>query len=224
MWPNSPGRGTTKRVHSTAPVAALRASTRPWPPTSPFARPTNTLPRAYIGAVVTTSARVRTSLPTRVAQTRSPVSRLRAMTSPLRVPKKTWPSSSPTPCHEGTRPAPESDSQRQTGSPVRASNASMFADYLAKLRSTPDGDGSLLDNMLLLYGCGRSDSNAHSPIDLPVLLLGGCGGQLEGGRHLRYEGDPLMPNLLVTLMDRLGPVERLGKSDGRLSVERLTGV
>ena len=110
-------------------------------------------------------------------------------------------------------------------SKINAYHASMFADYLAKLRSTPDGDGSLLDNMLLLYGCGMSDSNAHSPLDLPVLLLGGCAGQLEGGRHLRYEGDPLMPNLLVTLMDKLGvPVERLGKSDGRLSVERLTGV
>ena len=104
---------------------------------------------------------------------------------------------------------------------INAYHASMFADYLAKLRSTPDGDGSLLDNMLLLYGCGMSDSNAHSPLDLPVLLLGGCAGQLEGGRHLRYEGDPLMPNLLVSLMDKLGvPVERLGKSDGRLSVGR----
>ena len=102
---------------------------------------------------------------------------------------------------------------------------SMFADYLAKLRSTPDGDGSLLDNMLLLYGCGMSDSNSHSPLNLPVLLLGGCAGQLEGRRHIRYEGDPLMPNLLVTLMGKLGvPVERLGKSDGRLSVVRLTGV
>ena len=110
-------------------------------------------------------------------------------------------------------------------SKINAYHASMFADYLAKLRSTPDGDGSLLDNMLLLYGCGMSDSNAHSPLNLPVLLLGGCAGQLEGGRHIRYEGDPLMPNLLVTLMDKLGvPVERLGKSDGRLSVERLTGV
>ena len=58
-----------------------------------------------------------------------------------------------------------------------------------------------------------------------MLLLGGCGGQLEGGRHLRYPNDPLMPNLLVTLMEKLGvPVERLGESDGRLSVERLTGV
>ena len=110
-------------------------------------------------------------------------------------------------------------------SKINAYHASMFADYLAKLRATPDGDGSLLDNMLLLYGCGMSDSNAHSPLDLPVLLLGGCAGQLEGDRHIRYEGDPLMPNLLVTLMDKLGvPVESLGKSDGRLSIERLTGV
>ena len=108
---------------------------------------------------------------------------------------------------------------------INAYHASLFADYLAKLRATPDGDGSLLDHMLLLYGCGMSDSNAHSPLNLPVLLLGGCGGQLEGGRHLKYEGDPLMPNLLVTLTEKLGvPVERLGKSDGTLSVEPLTGV
>ena len=110
-------------------------------------------------------------------------------------------------------------------SKINAYHASLFAEYLAKLRSTPDGDGSLLDNMLMLYGCGMSDSNAHSPIDLPMLLLGGCAGQLDGGRHLRYPDDPLMPNLLVSLMDKLGvPVERLGESDGRLSVDRLSGV
>ncbi len=59
-------------------------------------------------------------------------------------------------------------------SKINAYHASRFAHYLAKLRWTPDGDGSLLDNMLLLYGCGMSDSNAHSPLDLPVLLLGGA--------------------------------------------------
>ncbi|MEE2636284.1 MAG: DUF1552 domain-containing protein [Acidobacteriota bacterium] len=108
---------------------------------------------------------------------------------------------------------------------INAYHTSLFAEYLTKLRATPDGEGSLLDNMLLLFGCGMSDSNAHSPLDLPVLLVGGCGGQLEGGRHLRYENDPLMPNLLVTLMDKLGvPVERLGKSDGRLTLGGLTGV
>jgi len=110
-------------------------------------------------------------------------------------------------------------------SKINAYHATLFADYLAKLRSTPDGDGSLLDNMLLLYGCGMSDSNAHSPRDLPVLLLGGCGGRLEGDRHLRFPDDPLMPNLLVTLMEKLDvPVDRLGKSDGRLSLQGLTGV
>ncbi|MDE0827753.1 MAG: DUF1552 domain-containing protein [Vicinamibacterales bacterium] len=108
---------------------------------------------------------------------------------------------------------------------INTYHASLFADYVAKLRATPDGDGSLLDNMLLLYGCGMSDSNAHSPLNLPVVLLGGCGGQLDGGRHLSYDGDPLMPNLLVTLTEKLGvPVERLGKSDGTLSVEPLAGV
>ncbi len=108
---------------------------------------------------------------------------------------------------------------------INTYHAELFSEYLEKLRSTPDGDGSLLDNMLLLYGGGMSDSNSHSPLNLPVLLLGGCGGQLEGGRHLRYPNDPLMPNLLVTLMEKLGvPVERLGESDGRLRVERLTGV
>jgi hypothetical protein len=108
---------------------------------------------------------------------------------------------------------------------INAYHASLFANYLAKLRATPDGDGSLLDSMMILYGCGMSDSNAHSPLNLPVLLLGGCGGQLEGGRHLKYEGDPLMPNLLVTLTEKLGvPIEQLGKSDGTLSVEPLSGV
>lgn len=110
-------------------------------------------------------------------------------------------------------------------SKINTYHASMFADYLAKLRATPDGDGSLLDNMMILYGCGMSDSNSHSPLNLPVLLLGGCGGQLEGGRHLKYQDDPLMPNLLVTLMGKLGvPVDRLGNSDGSLKVEGLTGV
>ena len=110
-------------------------------------------------------------------------------------------------------------------SKINAYHATLFADYLAKLRATPEGDGSLLDNMLLVYGCGMSDSNAHSPLDLPVLLLGGCGGQIEGDRHLHYPDDPLMPNLLVTLLEKLDvPVDTLGKSDGRLPLTGLTGV
>lgn len=64
------------------------------------------------------------------------------------------------------------------------------------------------------HALGES-SNGHSPLDLPVLLLGGWAGQLEGGRHIRYEGDPLMPNLLVTLMDKLGvPSSAWGRATG----------
>ena len=100
-------------------------------------------------------------------------------------------------------------------SKINAYHASMFADYLARLRATPDGDGSLLDHMLFLYGCGMSDSNAHSPLNLPVLLLGGCAGQFEGGRHIRYAGDPLMPNLLVTLMGQAGRPRRTAGEERR---------
>ena len=111
-------------------------------------------------------------------------------------------------------------------SKINAYHASMFADYPAKLRATPDGDGSLLPTTCCsstAAACPTATGTARSIFR--SLLLGGCAGQLEGGRHIRYEGDPLMPNLLVTLMDELGvPVERLGRSDGRLSVERLTGV
>ena len=108
---------------------------------------------------------------------------------------------------------------------INAYHTSLFGEYVEKLRTTPDGEGSLLDNMLMMYGCGMSDSNSHSPLDLPVLLLGGCGGQLAGGRHLSYADDPLMPNLLVTLMEKLDvPIDQLGQSDGRLSLKGLTGV
>jgi len=110
-------------------------------------------------------------------------------------------------------------------SKINTYHVSLFAEYLAKLGSTADGDGTLLDNMLILYGGGMSDSNSHSPLDLPVLLLGGCGGQLKGGRHLSYPDDPLMPNLLVSLMAKLGvPVNKIGESDGRLPLEPLPGV
>ena len=110
-------------------------------------------------------------------------------------------------------------------------HVSLFASFLEKLRSTPDGDGSLLDHVMIVYGAGMSDSNAHSPYNLPMLLLGGGAGQLESGRHIVYpEGTPLA-NLHVSLLDKLGtPIERIGDSSGPLPnlysehAERLSGV
>lgn len=96
----------------------------------------------------------------------------------------------------------------------------MFAYFLEKLRSTPDGDGSLLDSVTIMHGSCLSDGNQHKHDDLPVLLLGGAvGHQFKGGRHIRYPKDTPMPNLYLTLLDSLGaPVDHLGNSSGRLEL------
>jgi hypothetical protein len=72
-----------------------------------------------------------------------------------------------------------------TMSKINAYHATLFAEYLKKLRATPDGDGSLLDHVVLIYGCGMSNSNSHSPVNVPVLVLGGGSGQLRGDQHLK---------------------------------------
>jgi hypothetical protein len=109
-------------------------------------------------------------------------------------------------------------------SKINQYHSQLFANYLGKLRATPDGDGTLLDHMTILYGSGISNSSVHSGKSLPLLLMGGGAGTLKGGRHLTYK-DTSMANLLVTLMDKLGvPVEKLGGSTGRLEIDTLSGV
>ena len=110
-------------------------------------------------------------------------------------------------------------------SKINAYHTSLFSRYLEKLRATPDGDGTLLDNITILYGSGLSNSTRHSGIDLPLVLAGGGAGRLPSGRHIRYTDEPSMANLLVTLMDKMGvPVERIGGSTGALPVDTLTGL
>jgi len=101
----------------------------------------------------------------------------------------------------------------------------LFSKYLARLRATPDGDGSLLDHMTILYGSGISNSTRHSGDNLPLLVIGGGSGTLKGGRHLTYNDKPTMANLLVTLVDKMGlPVEKIGGSTGALPLDTLSGV
>ena len=100
---------------------------------------------------------------------------------------------------------------------INAYHTSLLAYYLDRLRATPDGDGSLLDQMTLLYGGGLSDGHRHSSENLPVLVVGGAGGRLRGGRHVRCAESTPMSNLHLTLMDTLGlAVERFGNSTGAL--------
>jgi hypothetical protein len=90
--------------------------------------------------------------------------------------------------------------------------------FLDRLKSTPDGDGTLLDHSLVLYGSAMSNSNVHNHSPLPVLIAGGAGGKLKGGRHLMYpEGTP-MSNLLLTMLNKAGIEQQsVGDSTGLLS-------
>jgi hypothetical protein len=112
-----------------------------------------------------------------------------------------------------------------TMSKINSYHAMLFAKYVEKLRATSDGDGSLFDNMLLVYGSGMSDSNAHSPLNIPVALLGGAAGRLQGNRHLKFKDDLPLANLMLTLVDKMGvPLDRLGNSSGKLAIDTVPGV
>jgi Protein of unknown function (DUF1552) len=98
---------------------------------------------------------------------------------------------------------------------INAYHMQTFAKLLAKLQATADGDGTLLDHVTMMYGAGMADSNSHSPIDIPLILAGG-GGQLKGGRHIRFQNMPLA-NLHLTLLDQFGVHrDRIGDSTGRV--------
>ena len=96
----------------------------------------------------------------------------------------------------------------------------LFAEFLARLEATPDGDGTLLDHAMIVYGAGMADSNAHASQDLPILLAGGGAG--TGGHHVRYPEHTPLANLHLSLLDKLGvPAESLGHADGRLPLDPL---
>jgi hypothetical protein len=100
--------------------------------------------------------------------------------------------------------------------------AQLFGYFLDRLKSTPDGDGSLLDHSLIVYGGGMGNGNLHRHTDLPCLLAGKLGGQFTTGRHLAYPQNTPMTNLLLTILAGVGiPQERLGDSTGKLEPEFL---
>jgi hypothetical protein len=106
---------------------------------------------------------------------------------------------------------------------IDINQAQLAAYFLEKLKASPDGDGSLLDHSLILYGGGMGDGNLHRHADLPCLMAGKLAGTFKTGRHLRYELNTPMANLLLTLLDAAGlPIEKLGDSTGRLKLEPLS--
>jgi uncharacterized protein DUF1552 len=98
---------------------------------------------------------------------------------------------------------------------IQTYNVGQFKYFLDRLKATPDGDGTLLDHTLLLYGSNMSNSNAHDHFPLPNVVVGGAAGAMKGGRHLRYPDHTPMANLLVTMLDKVGVrEEKLGDSTG----------
>ena len=107
----------------------------------------------------------------------------------------------------------------EQGAKVNQYHIGLTAHFLDKLKSTPDGDGNLLDHSLVLHGGGISDANEHSHIDLPLVMVGGAGG-VKGGRVLRHSKDTPMNNLLVAMLQRAGvPAEEFGDATGSLPLE-----
>ena len=104
-------------------------------------------------------------------------------------------------------------------------HVTQFAYLLDKLRSTPDGDGSLLDHTIMMYGTGMGDCNAHDPRNIPLVLAGGRSAQLKGGRHIAYAKETPLANLHLTLLDKLGVhLDRIGDSTERLDDRALAGI
>jgi hypothetical protein len=98
-------------------------------------------------------------------------------------------------------------------------HARMFSYFLERLRATPDGQGSLLDHSMIVYGGSISDANVHKHEDLPILLVGGGDGTIKGGQHVRYEAGTPVTNLFLTLLDKLGtPIPSFGDSTGRVEL------
>lgn len=97
-------------------------------------------------------------------------------------------------------------------------HVSLFSYFLETLKATPDGDGTLLDNVLLLCGSGMGNPDVHDHIDLPILVAGGGGGTHRGGRHIRYDEPTPLANLHLSLLDKVGaPLDTFGDSTGKLS-------
>src|SRR5215510_9832436 len=102
-------------------------------------------------------------------------------------------------------------------SKINTFHVSLFTYFLEKMKSTPDGDGSLLDNTVYLYGSGLGNSSIHDHENLPILVAGGAASGMRGGRHIRYKNGAPLANLHLTLLDRVGVhVDSFGDSNGKI--------
>ena len=97
-------------------------------------------------------------------------------------------------------------------------HVSLFAEFVQKLKATPDGNGSLLDHSLLLYGSGMGNPNVHDHTNLPIIVAGGAAGGMKGNRHIRFSKPTPLANLHLTLLDKVGVhIDHFGDSQGKVN-------
>ncbi|MCB1122979.1 MAG: DUF1552 domain-containing protein, partial [Verrucomicrobiae bacterium] len=102
-------------------------------------------------------------------------------------------------------------------SKINTFHVSLFAEYLEKLNNTPEGNGTLLDNVLILYGSGIGNPNVHDHTNLPTIVAGGAAGGMKGNRHIRYDNPVPLANLHLTLLDKVGVrIDSFGDSNGKI--------
>jgi hypothetical protein len=132
---------------------------------------------------------------------------------------RTYPEIGVTEGHHGLSHHQDRPEQIAKYAKIGVYQAQLFAGFLEKLQSTSEGDGTLLDHSLFLYGAGLSNPNTHAHTDLPLLVVGGRDSRIEGNRHLVFRGQKPMTNLLLSLLDRVGVhADTLGDSNGRIEM------
>jgi hypothetical protein len=115
--------------------------------------------------------------------------------------------------HHGQNPEKQAKIQK-----INAFHTGVLAHFLGRLKESREGQGNILDNLMLVYGSGIGDGNRHNHDELPILLIGKGGGSIKPGRHLKYPGETPLANLHLSLIDRMGimGINRHGDSTGKL--------
>jgi hypothetical protein len=181
----------------------------------PAVRPSGEAPLAGIPAEFSEHARLMLDLLTMAFQTDS--TRVATVLLALEQSPRAYPEIGIPEAHHGLTHHQGDREKIEKVTQINCFHAKQFAYLLDKLRSTPDGDGTLLDHSMITYGSGLSDGNAHDHSNLPMAIAGRACGTLKPGRCIRYPAETPMGNLYVAMLDRMGvPVESLGDSTGKL--------
>jgi len=177
-----------------------------------------TLPEAPTGIPYSYEDHVKMMYDLLVLAYRANVTRVSTFMVAREISNRTYPQAGVSEGHHATSHHANNATKIANNVKIQTYHVGLFAQFLEKLRTTPDGAGSLLDNSIILYGSNMSNSNAHNHFPLPALVVGGGAGRIKGGRHLKYPDHTPMTNLLLTLLDKAGvPMDSLGDSTGKMS-------